>query len=131
MRGEFKEWQDRWETSSGARDNLWGALLRSPMMAGSSSMLTDVALSSFGRAANDLTGDLTGVRPLRTESSKFKEKQGFAALLGPAAGFAVGTVPALGNRLLDGELDEARDMAARRTPVLNVFYLQMLNQLGE
>jgi hypothetical protein len=130
-RGEGEAWLDRWESAEGWKENLWGGILRSPMMAGPSSMLTDVAMSTMGRVANDRIQDVSGVRPLMESSSRFREQQGAFALAGPVIGTALGTLPAITRRYLDGDIGGATDMLSRRIPILNLFYLQMLARLAE
>ncbi|MQB00191.1 MAG: hypothetical protein GEU78_07855 [Actinobacteria bacterium] len=130
-RGEGEAWLDRWESAEGWKENLWGGILRSPMMAGPSSMLTDVAMSTMGRVGNDRIQDVTGVRPLMESSSRFREQQGAFALAGPVIGTALGTLPAITRRYLDGDVSGATDMLSRRIPILNLFYLQMLARLAE
>ena len=129
-RGELDQWSDNWSSPEGIRDNLWAGVLRSPMMAGPSSTLTDLALTNFGRVANDRSEDVLGARPFREESSRFRESQGFGALFGPAAGLATGTLPSIARRAMDGDVEDATLQLARRIPVLNVFYLQLLAQLA-
>jgi hypothetical protein len=130
VRGEGEAWLERWNTEDGFRDNLWGGVLRSPMMAGFSSSITDVALSNFARPLNDVTESVSGVRPLKQAATRFRESQGAFALLGPFAGFALGTTPALVRKGLEGNYEEAIEQTSRRTPVMNVFYLQLLAQLA-
>jgi hypothetical protein len=130
-RGEGEAWLQRWEDPKGWKDNLWGGILRSPMMAGPSSMLTDVAMSTMGRVVNDRIQDVTGIRPLAESSSRFREQQGAFALAGPVAGTLLGTLPSITRRYLDGDIDGATDMMSRRIPILNVFYLQLLARLAE
>ncbi len=131
VRGESEAWLDRWDDPRGVRDLLWAGLLRSPMMVGNSATLTEVALNQIGRPINDRVESVTGLRPMMEAPTRFKEQQGAFALFGPAAGLAAGTIPSMTRKFVDGDLEGFRDMAARRLPVLNVFYLQLLNQIME
>lgn len=128
IRGEYDAWADNWSDEEGLKQNLWSALLRSPMMAGSSSILTEVAMSQFGRVINDRAEDLTGVRPLRESATRFKENQGMWALMGPSAGFYLGTAPTIGRKIVEGDT-EAVEMIARRLPIINTLLLQTLGQV--
>lgn len=130
-RGSGDEWLERWGDDEGFRDNLWGALLRSPMMVGPSGTLTDVALANFGRVANDRFEDLAGIRPLRQEATRFRESQGAMALAGPTFGMMFGTIPAMSRNFVEGDMDDFLNMLSRRIPVSNVFYLQALSQLAQ
>ncbi len=52
-------------------------------------------------------------------------------MFGPAAGMLGGTIPNIIRNYLEGDIDQATAMIARRIPVLNVFYLQLLSQLAK
>jgi hypothetical protein len=130
VRGEGEAWLDRWESAEGWKENLWGAWLRSPLLAGPTATLTDVAMSTLGRVANDRIQDIAGVRPFMQSSSRFREQQGALALLGPAVGLGFGTLPNITRNALEGDIDAATAQLARRIPILNVFYLSLLQRLA-
>ena len=129
-RGEGPEWMDRWGDPTGIRDNLTSGILRSPMMAGPSAMLSEVAMRTFGRPINDLIEAGTGVRPISQAATRFREQQAIYSLLGPSVGQAA-TGITIGKRVLEGDFERAVDMAGTRMPLFNVFYIQSLMKLGD
>lgn len=120
--GKLEEWADKWDDPSGAgvRDNLWDALSRSPLMAGHSGTIMDLFQTFGAPHANDAIAAGTGMRPFKEDATRFKMMQG----LGAAAGALPGTVNSAFKSMQD--YDKFMDFASKRTPILNVFYLQMI-----
>jgi len=127
VRGDGEEWERSWDAEGGLRDHLWAGMLRSPIMAGASSTLTDIAFNNFGRGINEAVGTKIVPQP----RSRFQEQQGLFALAGPVPSTLLKTFPAIAQKILDGDFDDARKMAMRKIPVINTFYLQALARIAE
>lgn len=128
-RGDFEEWNDRWNHPTKWTDNLWSAVLRSPMMAGPSGTLLDIALSQYGRVLNEnVTEPMLGSRIFREEATRFRENQAAWALLGPSTNTLMNTVIPFPSKVLD-DPEEAMKSVSRRLPITNIFYLQTLMNL--
>jgi hypothetical protein len=132
VRGELDAWLDTWDDEDKWTDNLWGAVMRSPMMAGPSALLIDTLSSQFGRPMNELIGS----NVFKQSSTRLREAQGImGAVAGPFGGMLNTGATAVRKTFegaVSGDVDQLYDggaMIARRTPVLNVFYLSILNQI--
>ena len=124
-RGQAEEWFKQLEDDEGWRDMYAKGFLRSPMAVAHSGIVSEIAFNSFGRQANDGIESLTGIRPLPQAATRFREGEGFAPLLGPAASMAQRTLR-VGQKLADGEWEKAWNQASRMMPVINTFYLQAI-----
>ena len=124
-RGQAEEWFAQLEDDEGWRDMYAKGFLRSPMAVAHSGIVSEIAFNTFGRQANDGIESLTGVRPLPQAATRFREGEGLAPLLGPAASLAQRTMR-VGQKLADGEWEKAWNQASRMMPVINTFYLQAI-----
>ena len=131
VRGEGAEWAERWQTEEGFRDNLWGGLLRSPLMAGASGTILDVASSQLGRQANNGLDALGAPKVFKESKTRFQENKGLTGLLGPTIGTATTSLPAIARNIADGDMERAIDQASRKIPIMNTFYIQALSKLWE
>ena len=133
IRGEAEQWIEDWETLEGTRDRMYAAFIRSPLAIGPLATLTDVFAAGFGGAINDMLQASGAGRVFPQASTKFREQQAFAPLLGPTMG-QVNTLGRLGRTALEIPTDPDAfgrflEQASRRTPLFNVFYLQGASRL--
>jgi len=128
VKGKGGEWLDKWGTDEGFRDNMYAGVLRSPMMGSATSTLSELAMTQFGDIANDALEDTMGVRPLKEANTRFQSNQGIYSLFGPTIGFAAGTAPAMLKKAGRGDWEDLKTQVARKTPIMNTFYLQSLGR---
>ena len=128
VKGKGGEWLDKWGTDEGFRDNMYGGVLRSPMMGSATSTLSELAMTQFGDIINDATDATMGVRPLKEANTRFQSNQGIYSLFGPTIGFAAGTAPAMLKKAGRGDWEDLKTQVARKTPIMNTFYLQSLGR---
>ena len=129
--GKGEEWIDKWSTPEGARDNLWDAVLRSPLMAGMSSSVTEGMLSAMAQSTNDAAEAMAGVRPFTESESRFRQGQGAWGALGPMPSLFLKSIPGIAEKFATGDIDKAADALSKRLPITNIFYLQLIKQLME
>jgi len=124
IRGEGEQWLNDW--SENPQENLWGAAIRSPLMAGGSSTIMETVFGQLGRNANEALGG----RVLPQSPNRFQEQQGIFGLFGPVVGTVGGTIPSIVRTATGGDVGKAADMMSRRIPVMNTFYLQVLGRIA-
>jgi hypothetical protein len=118
--GKFDEWASKWDSPEGRRDNLWEALIRSPLMASHSGTLMEFFSTFAAGTVNDGIESGTGMRPLKEDSTRFKQMQGIWGQFGALPGTLNSAVQST------QDLDKFQDFLSKRAPIYNVFYLQML-----
>ena len=124
-RGRGDEYMDRWGDSEGIKDNLWGGILRSPLMAGPSATLTELASVHLGGHVNEAVG----VDIFKESNTRFQQNQQLWSVFGPAAGLFAGTVPSMVQSGLAGEGEDFYNKATKRTPITNTVWFQYLNRM--
>jgi len=105
-----------------ASNQLWGAVVRSPLAVSMMGTILDNAFTLVGPQANDLTG--TNFFP--EVGSKFKRSQGAWSIFGPAAGLAAGTGYSIAGNIADGDTEKALSRAGRLFPIYNTLLIQGL-----
>jgi hypothetical protein len=129
--GKEDKWVEKLGTNEGWRDVLWDSLLRSPLMAGPSSTITENLFTHMGQYANEAVEATAGVRPFRESASRFQQMQGAYSLLGALPSLALKSAPDIAHRFASGDVDKALDSLSKRVPISNIFYLQMIANMME
>ena len=83
-------------------------------------------MKPFGRIGNDLSLGVGGPRLFKETNTRFQNDQGIFSILGPSVGFMLGTLPPMLQKGARGDFEDLKNQVARKMPIMNVVYLQMI-----
>jgi hypothetical protein len=129
MKGNGEAWLASWQTPEGMRERFYEMWLRSAFMPGVSGVLFDNFARFAGPQMNDIVGSLPGgIRPFQQSPYRVRTPSVAGIVGGPFANIVGDRVIKGAQQVLGGDFESAAQTFGKSAPLLNIFYMQMLQR---